>query len=130
MSGKPIKFVGVGEGMDDLEPFYPDRMASRILGMGDVQSLIEKAQVSAHACFTTLIMVLLLMTLTRCYLQSAIDIDKAAKLGRKMQKGDFDFNDFLLQSQGLKKMGGMQSVMKMIPGDILITFTIHKSAPI
>jgi len=129
VSGKPIKFVGVGEGMDDLEPFYPDRMASRILGMGDVQSLIEKAQVSAYAYFITLIMVQRLMTLTRC-LQSAIDIDKAAKLGRKMQKGDFDFNDFLLQSQGLKKMGGMQSVMKMIPGDILITFTIHKSAPI
>ena len=77
--------------MNDLEPFYPDRMASRILGMGDVQSLLEKAQ-------------------------SAIDLDKASKLGRKMQSGSFDFNDFLLQSQGLKKMGGMQSVLKMMPG--------------
>jgi signal recognition particle subunit SRP54 len=80
VSGKPIKFVGVGEGMDDLEPFYPERMASRILGMGDVATLLEKAQ-------------------------DAFDKDKAAKLGRKMQKGDFDFDDFLLQAQSLKKMG-------------------------
>ena len=91
VSGKPIKFVGVGEGMDDLEPFYPERMASRILGMGDVQTLLEKAK-------------------------GAFDQDKAAKLGRKMQKGDFDFNDFLLQSQSLKKMGGMGGMLKMMPG--------------
>jgi len=91
VSGKPIKFVGVGEGLDDLEPFYPDRMASRILGMGDVQTLIEKAQ-------------------------SAIDFDKSAQIGRKMQKGDFDFDDFLLQSQSLKKLGGMGSMLRMMPG--------------
>lgn len=91
VSGKPIKFVGVGEGMDDLEPFYPERMASRILGMGDIQTLLEKAQ-------------------------SAIDVDKAAQLGKKMQKGSFDFNDYLLQTQSLKKIGGMSSMLKMIPG--------------
>lgn len=91
VSGKPIKFVGVGEGMDDLEPFFPDRMASRILGMGDLTTLLEKAQ-------------------------SSIDLDKAAKLGKKMQRGTFDFNDFLLQSQSVKNMGGMAKMMKMIPG--------------
>ena len=91
VSGKPIKFTGVGEKLDDLEPFFPERMASRILGMGDVQTLLEKAQ-------------------------SAVDLDEAAKLGKKMQKGSFDFNDFLMQAQGVKKMGGMQTVMKMIPG--------------
>ena len=91
VSGKPIKFVGVGEGMDDLEPFYPERMASRILGMGDVATLLEKAK-------------------------GAFDQDKAAKLGRKMQKGDFDFNDFLLQAQSLKKLGGMGGMLKMMPG--------------
>jgi signal recognition particle subunit SRP54 len=90
VSGKPIKFVGVGEGMDDLEPFYPDRMASRILGMGDIQTLLEKAQ-------------------------SAVDFD-VAKVGRKMQMGDFDFNDFLLQSQSVKKLGGMGGLLRMMPG--------------
>jgi len=91
VSGKPIKFVGVGEKMDDLEPFYPERMASRILGMGDIASFLEKAQ-------------------------DAIDMDKAAKVAKKMQKGDYDFNDFLLQSQSLKKMGGMGGMLKMMPG--------------
>eukprot|EP01035_Chromulina_nebulosa_P017016 gene17016-22522_t len=91
VSGKPIKFIGVGEGMDDLEPFYPDRMASRILGMGDIKTLLEKAQ-------------------------SAMDLDKATKISKKMQKGSFDFNDFLLQSQQVKTMGGMASMIKMIPG--------------
>lgn len=91
VSGKPIKFVGVGEGMEDLEPFYPERMASRILGMGDIATLLEKAQ-------------------------GAVDADTAAKVGKKMQKGDFDFNDFLLQSQSVRKMGGMSSMLKMIPG--------------
>ena len=91
VSGKPIKFVGVGEGMDDLEPFYPERMASRILGMGDVATLLEKAK-------------------------DAFDADKAAKIGKKMQKGDFDFNDFLLQSQSVKKLGGMGGMLKMMPG--------------
>ena len=84
VSGKPIKFVGVGEGMDDLEPFYPDRMASRILGLGDVKTFLEKAQ-------------------------SAIDLDQANLLGRKMQKGDFDFNDFLLQAQSVSKLGKEKS---------------------
>ena len=91
VSGKPIKFVGVGEGMEDLEPFYPERMATRILGMGDVATLLEKAQ-------------------------GAIDADKAAMLGKKMQKGDFDFDDFLLQAQSVRKMGGMSGMLKMIPG--------------
>lgn len=91
VSGKPIKFVGVGEGMDDLEPFYPERMASRILGMGDIASFLEKAQAS-------------------------IDIDKAAKISKKMQKGNYDFNDFLVQSQSLKKLGGMGGMLKMMPG--------------
>eukprot|EP00597_Dinobryon_sp_UTEXLB2267_P003471 CAMPEP_0170069744 /NCGR_PEP_ID=MMETSP0019_2-20121128/8305_1 /TAXON_ID=98059 /ORGANISM="Dinobryon sp., Strain UTEXLB2267" /LENGTH=484 /DNA_ID=CAMNT_0010277867 /DNA_START=136 /DNA_END=1586 /DNA_ORIENTATION=- len=91
VSGKPIKFVGVGEGMDDLEPFFPDRMASRILGLGDIQTLIEKAQ-------------------------TAMDFDKAAQIGKKMQKGDFDFDDFILQSQSVRKMGGMGGMLKMIPG--------------
>jgi signal recognition particle subunit SRP54 len=91
VSGKPIKFVGVGEGMDDLEPFYPERMASRILGMGDIASFLEKAQAS-------------------------IDIDKAAKIGKKMQKGDYDFNDFLVQSQSVRKLGGMGGMLRMMPG--------------
>ena len=77
--------------MNDLEPFFPERMASRILGLGDVATLLEKAQ-------------------------SAVDLDAASKLGRKMQKGSFDFNDFLIQSQGVAKMGGMQNMMKMMPG--------------
>ena len=91
VSGKPIKFVGVGEGMDDLEPFYPERMASRILGMGDVATLLEKAQ-------------------------GAIDAETASIIGKKMQKGDFDFDDFLLQAQSVRKLGGMGGMMKLIPG--------------
>merc|ERR1711871_1041174 len=91
VSGKPIKFMGIGEGLNDLEPFFPERMASRILGLGDVATLLEKAQ-------------------------AAVDLDAASKLGRKMQKGSFDFNDFLTQSQGVAKMGGMQNMLKMMPG--------------
>lgn len=91
VSGKPIKFVGVGEGMDDLEPFYPERMASRILGMGDIASLLEKAQ-------------------------SIISTEKATEVSKKMQKGTFDFNDFLLQSQSVRQMGGMGGMLKMMPG--------------
>lgn len=91
VSGKPIKFVGVGEGVDDLEPFYPERMASRILGMGDVATLLEKAE-------------------------SAMDLQKATNIGKKMQKGAFDFNDFLQQSQAVKQIGGMGGMLKMIPG--------------
>ena len=91
VSGKPIKFVGVGEGMEDLEPFFPERMASRILGMGDIQTLLEKAQ-------------------------SAMNIEQSKNIGRKMQKGNFDFDDFLAQSQAVKKLGGMGGMMKMMPG--------------
>jgi len=90
VSGKPIKFVGVGEGMDDLEPFYPERMASRILGMGDVATLLEKAQ-------------------------SAVDADVMKKVGKRMQKGSYDFNDFLVQAQTVRKMGGM-NMIKLMPG--------------
>eukprot|EP00607_Mallomonas_marina_P011127 CAMPEP_0182424974 /NCGR_PEP_ID=MMETSP1167-20130531/11281_1 /TAXON_ID=2988 /ORGANISM="Mallomonas Sp, Strain CCMP3275" /LENGTH=403 /DNA_ID=CAMNT_0024605227 /DNA_START=410 /DNA_END=1621 /DNA_ORIENTATION=+ len=91
VSGKPIKFVGVGEGMADLEPFYPDRMASRILGLGDIQTLLEKAQ-------------------------SAIDTEAAAQISKKMQKGSFDFTDFIAQSQAVRRMGGMGGMLKMMPG--------------
>jgi len=91
VSGKPIKFVGVGEGLDDLEPFYPDRMATRILGLGDIKTLLEKAQ-------------------------SALDLDKATQISRRMQKGSFDFEDFLAQAQAVKKMGGMMGMLKMMPG--------------
>ena len=91
VSGKPIKFVGVGEGMGDLEPFFPERMASRILGMGDLTTLLEKAQ-------------------------NAMDLDKSKDLGKKMQKGTFDFNDFLAQAQAVRKLGGMGGMLKMMPG--------------
>lgn len=91
VSGKPIKFVGVGEGLDDLEPFYPDRMASRILGMGDVKTLFEKAQ-------------------------NLFDQNDMSDAARKMQKGTFDFNDLLKEIQRVKQMGGMNSFLKMLPG--------------
>jgi len=91
VSGKPIKFVGVGEGMDDLEPFYPERMASRILGLGDIATLLDKAQ-------------------------SAMSSDEASKVAKKMQKGSFDFNDFMFQAQSVRTMGGMGGMLKMIPG--------------
>ncbi len=89
--GKPIKFVGVGEKMDALEPFYPDRMASRILGMGDVLSLIEKAQ-------------------------EAVDEKKAAEMEKKLRTGKFDFEDFLDQMQQMKRLGPIENLLKMIPG--------------
>ena len=88
---KPIKFIGMGEKLDDLEPFYPDRMASRILGMGDVLSLIEKAQ-------------------------DAIDMEKAKELETKIKKQDFDFEDFLTQMEQIEKMGPLDKVLGMIPG--------------
>ena len=90
-TGKPIKFVGTGEKLDDLEPFHPERMASRILGMGDVLSLIEKAQ-------------------------TAIDERDAQKLADKLKEGGFDFNDLLEQMRQIKKMGSIRSLIKMIPG--------------
>jgi len=91
VTGKPIKFVGIGEKLDALEEFHPDRMASRILGMGDVVTLVEKAQ-------------------------QQFDVDEAAKLQEKMAKGEFTFDDFLTQMAGLKNMGGFKDVMKLVPG--------------
>lgn len=91
ITGKPIKFAGMGEKLDDLEPFHPDRMASRILGMGDVLSLIEKAQ-------------------------SAFDEKKALELEKKIRTQQFTFDDFLDQLQQMKKMGPMSSILEMIPG--------------
>lgn len=91
VTGKPIFYVGMGEKLSDLEPFYPDRMASRILGMGDVESLIEKAQ-------------------------DAIDEEKAKELEQKMKKASFDFNDFLDSLAQMEKMGGIQDMLSMIPG--------------
>lgn len=91
ITGKPIKFAGMGEKLDDLEPFHPDRMASRILGMGDVLSLIEKAQ-------------------------SVFDEKKAMELEKKMRTQQFTFDDFLDQLQQMKKMGPMSSLLEMIPG--------------
>ncbi len=91
VTGKPILFVGMGEKLEDLQQFYPDRMASRILGMGDVLSLIEKAQ-------------------------NNIDEDKAREMEKKLRKADFDFNDFLDQFAQLRKMGSLSDIMGMIPG--------------
>jgi len=91
VTGKPIKFVGVGEKPDKLEEFHPDRMASRILGMGDVVTLVEKAQEQFEA-------------------------EEAEKLQKKMAKGSFGFDDFLKQMQAVKKMGGVKDMLKMMPG--------------
>ncbi len=91
VTGKPIKFIGVGEKLDNLEEFHPDRMASRILGMGDVVTLVEKAQ-------------------------EHFDEEEAEKLQEKMAKGSFGFDDFLKQMQAMKKMGGLSSMMKLMPG--------------
>jgi signal recognition particle subunit SRP54 len=89
--GKPIKLLGVGEKMDALEPFFPDRMASRILGMGDVLTLIEKAA-------------------------AAVDEKKSAEIEKKMRAGKFDFDDFLSQMQQMKRLGPMENLLKLIPG--------------
>ena len=91
VTGKPILYAGMGEKLTDLEQFYPDRMASPILGMGDVESLIEKAQ-------------------------SAIDEEKAKEMEEKFKKASFDFNDFLDQMEQMEKMGGMNDILKMLPG--------------
>ncbi len=91
VTGKPIKFVGVGEKLDALEQFYPDRVASRILGMGDVLSLIDKAQ-------------------------QTFDEEEAKKLESKLKKNEFDLDDFLSQMQQLKKMGPLKNILGMIPG--------------
>jgi signal recognition particle subunit SRP54 len=91
VTGKPIKFVGLGEKMDALDVFYPDRIAGRILGMGDIVGLVEKAQENVAA-------------------------EDAEKLARKLKSGEFDFNDMLSQLEQLRKMGGLGGVMNMLPG--------------
>ena len=91
VTGCPILYAGMGEKLSDLEQFYPDRMASRILGMGDVLTLIEKAE-------------------------AELDQDKAKEMERKFRKAEFDFNDFLDQMGQLKKMGGIKSILSMLPG--------------
>ena len=91
VTGKPILYIGMVEKLSDLEQFYPDRMASRILGMGDIQSLIEKAA-------------------------AQVDEEQAKELSQKLRKAEFDYNDFLSQMQQIKKMGGMGSILSMMPG--------------
>ncbi|MDO4788237.1 MAG: signal recognition particle protein [Johnsonella sp.] len=91
VTGKPILYAGMGEKLSDLEIFHPDRMASRILGMGDILTLIEKAEMD-------------------------MDAEKAKELTQKLRKAEFDFNDFLDQMQQLKKMGGIASILSMMPG--------------
>ena len=91
ITGKPIKFVGLGEKLDALEPFHPERIAGRILGMGDVVSLVEKAQ-------------------------ETIEQEEAEKLAAKLQKGNFDLDDLAAQFRQLRKMGGMGGIMGMLPG--------------
>lgn len=91
VTGKPILYVGMGEKLSDLEQFYPDRMASRILGMGDVMSLIEKVEAS-------------------------VDQEQAQEMQKKLKKMDFDFNDYLTSMEQMNKMGGLGSILNMLPG--------------
>ena len=91
VTGKPILYAGMGEKLSDLEQFHPDRMASRILGMGDVLSLIEKAE-------------------------QEIDAEEAAKLTEKVKKAEFDYNDYLISLSQMRKMGGVASILGMLPG--------------
>ena len=91
ITGKPIKFSGVGEKIGDLEPFYPDRIASRILGMGDVLTLIEKAQ-------------------------EAVSEEEAKKLEKAFKENSFTFEDYLAQIENIKKMGNLKDIIAMIPG--------------
>lgn len=91
VTGKPVLYIGMGEKLSDLEQFYPDRMASRILGMGDVLTLIEKAE-------------------------AAIDEEKAKDLEKKIRKAEFDFNDYLEQMEQMRKLGGINAVLGMMPG--------------
>ena len=91
VTGKPIKFAGMGEKLDEFEPFHPERLASRILGMGDVVSLVEKAAES-------------------------VDIDEAMRLEEKMRKGQFSLEDFLEQLRQMKKLGPLESIVSMLPG--------------
>ena len=91
LTNVPIKFVGVSEKMDGIEEFYPERMATRILGMGDIMTMLEKAE-------------------------SVIDEDEAMKAAKKMQKGNFDLEDFLSQMNQIKKLGPLENLLKMLPG--------------
>src|SRR5438128_7861561 len=91
VTGKPIKFAGIGEKLDDFEPFHPERMASRILGMGDVVSLVERAA-------------------------EVVDLDDAKRLEEKMRKGQFSLDDFLDQLRQMKKLGPLESIVGMLPG--------------
>jgi signal recognition particle subunit SRP54 len=91
VTGAPVKFAGVGERLDDLEPFHPERMASRILGMGDVLTLIEKAE-------------------------TVFEEQDAERTARKLQKGDFTLDDFLGQFQAIKSMGPLKDILAMLPG--------------
>jgi signal recognition particle subunit SRP54 len=91
VTGAPVKFAGVGEGLDDIEAFHPERMASRILGMGDILSLIEKAE-------------------------TAFDEGKAEQAARRLQKGEFTLEDFLEQFEAMKSMGPLQDILAMLPG--------------
>ena len=91
MTGKPVKLASVGEKLDQLEYFHPDRMASRILGMGDVLTLIEKAE-------------------------AAVEEDEQAEMERRMRAGEFTFDDFLASYRMLRKMGPLQGVLKLVPG--------------
>ena len=91
VTGKPILYVGMGEKLSDLEQFYPDRMASRILGMGDVMSLIEKVE-------------------------AQVDAEKAKEMEQKLRKASFDLNDYLDQMEQMKNMGGLSKIMEMLPG--------------
>ncbi len=91
VTGKPIKFAATGEKLSDIEEFHPDRMTSRILGMGDILSVIEKAE-------------------------EAFDAEEALKLEKKLKKQEFDLDDYLTQLRQMKKMGSFSSLMKMIPG--------------
>jgi signal recognition particle subunit SRP54 len=91
VTGKPIKFAGIGEKLEDFEPFHPERMASRILGMGDVVSLVEKAA-------------------------EAVDLDDAQRMEEKMRKGQFSLDDFVEQLRQMKKLGSLESIVGMLPG--------------
>ncbi len=91
VTGKPIKFAGMGEKLDEFEPFHPERMASRILGMGDVVSLVERAA-------------------------EAVDVDEAKRMEEKMRKGQFTLEDFLEQLRQMKKLGSLESIVGMLPG--------------
>jgi signal recognition particle subunit SRP54 len=93
VTGKPIFYAGVGEKLSDMEPFYPDRMASRILGMGDVLTLIDKAQATLD-----------------------LSEEKSKDIAGRMKKGKFDFEDYLESMKQMRHMGGISSIMKLLPG--------------